>query len=73
MIKKDVIKKFIISAILVQLYFSLASLILHKLKGACLHVHHLIFIIEKFSKLWDGPCGQLGIILVVDQVDDGLF
>lgn len=34
-------------------------------------VHYLVFIIEQFGELRHGACGQLGVVLVVDQMDDG--
>lgn len=34
-------------------------------------VPHLVFIVEQFGELRHGACGQLGVVLVVDQMDDG--
>lgn len=36
-----------------------------------LRMSHLVFIVEQFGELGHGARGQLGIVLVVDQMDDG--
>ena len=34
-------------------------------------VPHLVFIIEQLGEFWHSTRGKLGVILVVDQMDDG--
>lgn len=38
-----------------------------------LSVAYLVLIVEEFGELWDGSGCQLCVILVVDQVDHGVF
>lgn len=32
---------------------------------------HLVLVVEQLGELGHGACGQLGVVLVVDEVDDG--
>ena len=46
------------------------SFLFHKKKR---YGHYQVIIIEQLGEFWDGSGGEVGVVLVVDEVDDGVL